>query len=207
MAQSIIPDSHENRLAFFKTLKTVINTPANATAFGWNAAKLTAANAVLDPLIATYQTLVDSENAVVTNNANAAQIFTQEKAALQSLVSELKANPGCTDGMETQMGLVTTSTKPAPADMQPTIKATAQPGSVRVTGSKDYADLVNIYLRLAGTAAWTLIGIRRMKFPFDDQTPLKVAGVPEQREYMARAVVGEDEVGLPSDIVAVTFGG
>jgi hypothetical protein len=50
-------------------------------------------------------------------------------------------------------------------------------------------------------------GIRRRKFPFDDQTPLKVPGVPEQREYLARCVVGEDEVGHPSDIVQVTFGG
>jgi len=205
MAQSIIPDSHENRLSFFKTLKAVITT--NAGALGWNAAKLALVNAVLDPLIATYQTLVDAEKAVITANANAAQVFTDEKAGLQDLIAELKANPGCTDGMETQMGLVTTSSKPAPADMQPSIKASAQPGFVRISGSKDYADLVNIYMRLAGVAAWTLIGIRRMKFPFDDQTPLKVAGVPEQREYQARAVVGDDEVGLPSDIVAVTFGG
>lgn len=59
----------------------------------------------------------------------------------------------------------------------------------------------------AGTAAWMLIGIRRMKFPFDDQTPLQSPGVAESREYQARAVVGEAEVGLPSDIVQVTFAG
>lgn len=205
MAQSIIPDSHENRLAFFINLKTQL--AADAAALGWNAAKIAAVNAILNPLIATYQMLVDSENAVVVNNANAAEVFGQEKAALQDLVTEIKANPGCTAGMAKDMGLVTTSNKPAPADMQPTIKAAAQPGSVRLTGSKDYADLVNIYLRLAGTAAWTLIGIRRQKFPFDDQTPLKTPGVPETREYQARAVVGDDEVGLPSDIVQVTFGG
>jgi hypothetical protein len=207
MAQGIIPDSHENRLAFFKTLKSVINLPANATAFGWAAAKLTAVNAVLDPLIAAYQALVDAENAVIPANANATQVFGNQKAALQSLIAELKANPGCTDGMEAQMGLVTTSTRPAPADMHPTIKAAAHPGFVRLSGSKDYADLVNIYMRLAGTAAWTLVGIRRQKFPFDDQTPLKAPGTPETREYQARAVVGEDESGLPSDIVQVTFGG
>ena len=66
---------------------------------------------------------------------------------------------------------------------------------------------MNIYLRVAGAAAWTLIGIRRQKFPFDDQTPLKTPGVAESREYQARAVVGDAEVGVPSDIVGVTFGG
>ena len=53
----------------------------------------------------------------------------------------------------------------------------------------------------------TLIGIRRQKFPFDDQTPLPPPGEAETREYQARAVVGDEEVGLPSDIVAVTFAG
>ena len=202
---NIIPDSHDNRLAFFINLKTQLH--ADAAALNWDAGKLGAVDAILDPLIGTYQTLVDSENAVVVNNANTAQIFAQEKADLQSLFTEIKANPGCTAGMAADMGLVTTSSKPAPAAMQPTIKAAAQPGFVRVTGSKDYADLVNIYMRVAGTAAWTLIGIRRQKFPFDDQTPLKTPGVAETREYQARAVVGDAEVGLPSDIVQVTYGG
>ena len=121
--------------------------------------------------------------------------------------TEIKANPGCTDGMARDMGLVKTSSKPVPAAMQPRIKAAAQPGYVRIPGSKDYADLVNIYLRVLGTVPWTLVGSRRQKFPFDDQTPLKTPGVAEQREYQARGIVGDDEVGLPSDIVQVTHAG
>lgn len=90
---------------------------------------------------------------------------------------------------------------------KPWLKATAQPGHVRITGSKDYADLINIYMRLNGTADWTLVGPRRMKLPFDDQTPLKVAGTPENREYMARGVINDQEVGHPSSIVTATYGG
>jgi hypothetical protein len=62
-------------------------------------------------------------------------------------------------------------------------------------------------MRLVGTVSWVLVGIRRKKLPFDDQTPLKVAGVPEQREYQAVGVIGDNEVGQPSDIVQVAFGG
>lgn len=190
---------------FFINLKTQLH--ADAAALHWDAGKIGAVDALLDPLIGSCQTLVESENAVVVNNADTAQVFGDRKAGLQSLFTEIKANPGCTVGMARDMGLVTTSSKPAPADMQPTIKAAAQPGYVRVTGSKDYADLVNIYMRVAGTAAWTLIGIRRQKFPFDDQTSLKTPWVAETREYEARAVVGDDEVGVPSDIVSVTYAG
>jgi hypothetical protein len=88
-----------------------------------------------------------------------------------------------------------------------TIKAEAQPGVVRITGSKDYAELVNIYMRVVGTAAWTLVGIKRKKFPFEDQTPLKSAGMAEAREYAARGVIDDNEVGQMSDIVQVAFAG
>lgn len=202
---NIIPDSHENRLNFFKNVKDFIL--AHAADLGWGTPKVNGAADVFDPLIAAYQALVDAEKAVVPASAEAAQVFAAGKPDLQGLLAELKTNPGCSAGDQATLGLVTTATRPAPAAMQPRIKAAAEPGHVRVSGSKDYADLVNIYMRVVGTPAWTLVGIRRRKFPFDDQTPLKVPGTAETREYMARAVVGEDEVGLPSDIVSVTFGG
>jgi hypothetical protein len=62
-------------------------------------------------------------------------------------------------------------------------------------------------MRLVGAAQWILVGSHRKKFPFDDQTPLKQAGVPEVREYMGRGVINDQEVGQQSDIVQVTFAG
>ena len=78
---------------------------------------------------------------------------------------------------------------------------------IRNTGTKNYAELYNLYMRIVGTAAWTLIGVRRKKFPFDDQTPLKTPGVFEEREYQARGVINDEEVGQPSNIVSVKFAG
>lgn len=205
MARGIIPDSHANRLDFFQNLKQAIAD--NAAALGLNAAALAAANAILDPLIAAYQTLVDAEQAATAAGADADQVFAQENADLRALFNNLKANPKFTDGMGEAMRIFTQTTQRNPDDIKPKIKATAQPGSVRITGSKDYAETVNISMRLAGTSAWTLVGIKRKKFPFDDQTPLKTPGVPEVREYEARGVIGDDEVGQHSDIVRVTFGG
>jgi hypothetical protein len=126
---------------------------------------------------------------------------------MRALIDQLKTNPKLTDGMGADMRIFTSTTTHNPQDTKTSIKATAQPGHVTITGSKDYADLVDIYMRIAGTTAWVLVGVRRKKFPFDDQTPLKTAGVPETREYMARGVIGDEEVGQQSDIVQVTFGG
>ncbi|MDQ6623873.1 MAG: hypothetical protein M3Y86_10395 [Verrucomicrobiota bacterium] len=200
-----VPDSHANRLAFFINLKAKI--AADAAALGWNAAKLAAVNALLDPVIANYQTLVDAEDAAAQASAKAAQAFAERNENLNKLIEELRANPGLDDGMREGMQLPKGTGKRDPNKIKPRLKAKADPGHVRISGSKDYADLINIYMRLVGTTAWILVGVRRMKFPFDDQTPLKVAGTPETREYMGRGVIGDDEVGEESDIVQVTFGG
>jgi hypothetical protein len=206
MPQDIIPDSHKNRLEFFQNLKEEI--AADATTLGLNAAALTAINAILDPLITAYQTLVDAETAVDTASADAGQVFGQQHEALRELFASLKANSKFTDGMGAAMHIFTQTTQRAPADIQPRLKGVAEPGHVRITGSKDYAETVNISMAVVGSGLpATIIGHKRKKFPFDDQTPLKTPGVPEIREYSARGVIGDEEVGKPSDIVRVTFGG
>jgi hypothetical protein len=205
MAPKIIPDSHANRLSFFKNLKVQI--AADAATLNITGSLLTSINAMLDRQIAAYQKLVDAESAVAVASADAVLAFDLDVDGLHGLFANLKANPNLTDGMGVAMGIYTQTSPHAPAQTKPRIKAESQPGHVRITGSKDYAELYNVYMRLVGTVAWTLVGIRRKKFPFDDQTPLKTPGVPEMREYMARGVIADEEVGQPSDIVQVTFGG
>ena len=206
MAKSIVPDSHANRLNFLIVLLAQIN--ANAVALGLDPAFVASITTnILNPLIAAYQTLVDAETAATVASANAATLYAAKDAALHGLFNTLKTNPNCTGGMAAAMGLAPASTPHPAAVIKPRIKAEAQPGHVRISGTKAYAELVNIYMRLVGTIAWTLVGIKRKKLPFDDQTPLKVAGTPETREYMARGVINDEEVGIPSDIVTATFAG
>ena len=47
----------------------------------------------------------------------------------------------------------------------------------------------------------------KLNFPKDDFTALAVAGTPEVREYQAFGVLNDEQIGQPSDIVSVTFGG
>lgn len=160
----IIPDSHSNRLDFFKNLKQQITD--NAAALGLDAAEVAAANAILDPLIASYQALVDAEEAAVTTSADADQVFSAQNDPLRALFNQFKNTSKFTDGMGEAMRIFTKSTQRNPAETKPKIKASPQPGGiVRITGSKDYADLINIYMRRTGESQWMLIGIRRKKFP------------------------------------------
>lgn len=69
------------------------------------------------------------------------------------------------------------------------------------------AEAFNIYMRLKGQPAFKLIATNRSRFPFDDDAPLAQNGVPETREYQAMGVVADKEIGQPSDIVSVLYGG
>jgi hypothetical protein len=42
---------------------------------------------------------------------------------------------------------------------------------------------------------------------YEDHSPLAVPNKPEVREYALRAVMNDAEIGVLSDIVAVTYGG
>jgi hypothetical protein len=65
---------------------------------------------------------------------------------------------------------------------------------------------INLYYRLRGESSWTYLA-RDTNSPYNDHTPLKVANTPETREYQAFGVLNDQQIGLPSDIVSVTFGG
>lgn len=122
-------------------------------------------------------------------------------------MNEIKNNTGYDPGMGAVLQIQMAGNKKDPATIKPSLEAESHHGFVRITGSKDYAELYNLYMRIVSTPAWILIGTRRKKFPFDDQTPLKTPGVFEEREYYARGVIDDEEIGLPSDIVSVTHAG
>ncbi|MDB6172240.1 MAG: hypothetical protein JWL59_1551, partial [Chthoniobacteraceae bacterium] len=139
--------------------------------------------------------------------ADASDLFSGESTAVRALVNELKSNPNFTDGMGEAMRVFSASSRPGRSEIKPEITATAERGGVRIDGSKNYAETVNLYMRRKGEFAWGQIAIKRKRLPFEDQAPLLKPGVPEEREYMARGVVGDDEVGADSDIVGAVFAG
>ncbi len=67
-------------------------------------------------------------------------------------------------------------------------------------------DGINLYMRRKGETAWTFVRFFS-KSPATDTTAVKVAGSPEEREYQARAVIADVEVGIVSDIESVLVRG
>lgn len=65
---------------------------------------------------------------------------------------------------------------------------------------------INLDSRIKGQSAWKFVA-RDTISPYDDHTPLAVPGTAEVREYQAFGVLSDEQIGQPSDIVSVTFGG
>ncbi len=204
MANDFIPDSFANRLQWLKDLKQEVAD--NATTLSLNAAAVTAFNALIDPLIAAYQAVIDAQTVLDTASGDAHQLFHDSNTPLRDFIHQIKANPAFTTGLGNAMRIFTSAYTPPPNTIKPVIKVEPMRGHVRITGTKNYAERVNIYLR-RNNAAWLLVAPARKTFPYDDQTPLLVPGAPEDREYMARGIIGDTEVGQDSDIVTCPFAG
>ena len=83
---------------------------------------------------------------------------------------------------------------------------TIEAGKVRVDFVRGGVDALAIYSRLRGTPTFHKLAVDTSS-PYFDTTPLAQTGVPEVREYFARGMVNDEEVGVDSDIVSIAFGG
>ncbi len=89
---------------------------------------------------------------------------------------------------------------------KPVIKVSQEADVIKIAFTKKGVDSMAIYSRLRGTSAWNKLAVETTS-PYFDSSPLAAPGVAEAREYMARGVLSDEEIGLTSDIASITFGG
>ena len=64
---------------------------------------------------------------------------------------------------------------------------------------------MNVYWRRKGEETWRLLAPKRVKFPVQDDNAPATPGQTELREYRVIGVLGDEEVGQPSDIAEATW--
>ena len=79
-------------------------------------------------------------------------------------------------------------------------------GEIRLDFKKRGVDGMHVYCRRKGQTSWTFLALDTSS-PYIDGHPLAQAGVPEVREYMLRGVINNEEIGLDSDIMSITWAG
>ena len=118
----------------------------------------------------------------------------------------IKTNASYTKTIGEALGIVAPSTPVDAASIKPILTVKARMGCVRVRIQRKGAQSVQLFCRRTGQTEWTALQ-RLTRSTYDDATPLTQAGVPEIKEYMAQAYIGDEPVGQPSDIKVVLFGG
>lgn len=128
------------------------------------------------------------------------------EARVRALVRRIKASAAYTDAIGAQLHILGTDSSTDMSSIKPTLTATIKPnGMVELAFPKGKSDGVNIYTQRDGDATWVFLA-RDTESPYVDTRPLLVAGKAEVRRYRAVYVLGDDEVGLPSDEISVAVG-
>ncbi len=204
-AMDYIPVKRDPRYLWYQNLSD--NVVAEAVKMGVAPADAAATKAIADGIIAKFdatnaaQTAVDAARLQERNTEIAGQ------AQIRAKVRNWKTLTGYpASGSEAVLQLRGTDSPFDPASYKPVIKVKAVPGGVQVAFTKKGVDGLAIYMRVAGETLWRKVGMDT-ESPFTDTTPLAVEGAPENREYMARGVLHDEELTTDSDAASVTFGG
>ena len=199
-----VPDSAKN-LRDWATNYHDKATAQLAGLTGWDAARVTALKAQIAPVRDAAQAVVDAQQALDDTLGNLAKSRTDHLPAIRGESTSIKTSPGYDEGIGDVLGIVATGGGFDPATYKAAGTAESLPGRVRLSTKKRGVDSMNIYMRRKGEPAFRLLMAKRVGFPVDDDTPPAVPGQSEVREYQLRGVIGDEEIGQPSDIIPATF--
>lgn len=200
-----IPNADPEYAAWILNIKRKL--PNYVTQFGIKPAKVTEANTLIDTFITKLSTSTDAEKAYL----KAAEIKNLQRAnTTEKLLKIINFMKGNEDEFTTAIGKdLAILTQPVNSvdveNFKPVITAVSHPGYVRIAFKNKGVDGINIYKRRKGEADFLFLA-RDTKSPYDDKMTMPTPPNAEVYEYMAIGVVADNEIGVASDIVAVSFG-
>lgn len=183
------------------------NIVAEAVKFGGAPADATAAKGFADLLLGKMDA-TDAASTALDGARNVERTTqTSVMAQLRAFFRNWKTLAGWAgSGSEAVLKAKGTSTDLDTSAYKPVLTVTIETGFVRLDFDKLGVDAMAIYSRLHSTDPFVRLAIDT-EAPYLDTRPLAQAGVPEVREYMGRGMLGDEEIGLDSDIVRIAFGG
>lgn len=201
--KDFIPDSAQGLHTW--TVNYLAEIDAIATRITWPSGSVTALKTRLTAIRDAAKNVLDLQNDLDTANGLLEQAKGTHVPEIRLDTNNLKSTRGFTDGDARTLGVSSGSDVFDPDAYKPVLTAESVSGRVTLTAKKLGVDGLNLYSRKKGETTWKLIAGKRSRFPFDDTSPPATPGQPEEREYRAVGVIGDDEIGQPSDIVSAIF--
>lgn len=200
-----MPRKRSDRYLWWKNIKDNIAT--EGPKFGLTAGQITDVTTLCTSMMTLYEE-TDAAQAILDGKRAAEKAGeVANEAAIRLMIRNWKSSPGfAASGSEGVLRLKGPEDAFDPGAYKPTLKASVDGNYVRLEFTKKGVDALIIYTRLRGETGWTKLA-RDSASPYIDTRPLTTPGVPETREYMAMGELDDAEIGLPSDIVSIVFGG
>jgi hypothetical protein len=199
-----IPRSDAQRIPWLTNLKDKI--AQFGPVFGLTTAEISSVQANCTTCIAKINAVAAAKTALASAVTSKNQIDKNELAQLRTLIGRWKSHTAYSDAIGETLAIKSTAAEIDLLQYKAHITAEVVGNLVRIRFTKKGADGVNIYHRRKGSAAWVFLA-RDTKSPYDDHIVLQTPGVPEHYEYRAFGVIDDTEIGQPSDIAEVVYGG
>ena len=204
-AMDIIPPKRDARYLWLKNLSD--NIVAEAVKMGVSAADATATKATTDHLLEKMEGTDAAESALAGARSQEETARAADIATLRNSIRHWKTLLGyAASGSEGVLKLKSSGEEFDPGIYKCEFTVKVEAGKVRVEFRKKGVDAVAVYARLRGAGVWVKLGTDSSS-PYFDTRALAQPGVPEVREYMLRGIIDDEEVGLDSDVVSVSFPG
>jgi hypothetical protein len=185
-------------------LKT--NVAVHGATVGLTPAEITDLIAASNSIISEVAALESQKKALSEALASKETVKTTKLKTIREAAAKMKTHPSYSAAIGQSLGIIGTTTAFDSENYKAVISASIVAGCVRIKFTKNGVDGINIYNRLKGTAVWNFLA-RDTKSPYDDHIALATVSKPEHWEYRAYGVIDDTEVGQPSDIVEIVFGG
>ena len=199
-----IPPADDKKLPWLTNLRDHVDD--HSATLGISAGRVTQIKKLCDDWIDGINAVNQAKQAWLAVSATKAAQEKTSTTGLRAEVNQWKANPAMTPAITAALKLAGSGGTFDPNTYKASITAEVISGHVRVKFIKGQTDGIALYCRLQGQSVWKFVS-RDTNSPYDDHTPLAVPGTPETREYQAFGVLSDEQIGQPSDIVTVTFGG
>ena len=204
MTNDYIPRQESEQAIWAVNFKT--NLVTQGAAVGLTPAQITALGNSSTNIVTAINNTEAKKTAFNEALAQKESIRKNEIKFIRENVAKMKTSAGYTPTIGQSLGIIGSPIGFDSENYKAVITAANMAGIVRIKFTKNGVDGINIYNRPKGTAVWKFLA-RDTKSPYDDHIALENAGQPEHWEYRAFGVIDDAEIGQPSDIVEIVFGG
>lgn len=205
MAKKYYLPRDENALASWSEnyrVKIAVHGAVLGLTAGEITAQQTSAGLVKTAIEANVQAQHDAQEATALKDQRKAL----DLPLIQQSVARIKTSSGYTAAIGEDLGVVGDEQTFDVDAYKPEMSASVFPGKVRLDFKKKGVKGVKIYGRLQGQPGWNYLDTDT-RSPYEDTRPLTTPNTPETREYMAIGMIDDEQVGQPSDVVTVVYGG